>query len=266
MGGIEDIFREKGELFLKVMDSEGKRKQGVTEATALKKIFEMHDIKKGGRILEVGCGSGRVAIPLSKLGYEVYGVDFSDLYIYHAKKRAEEEQANTHFILRDIREGLYDLFKEDYFDAAYMIWTTIIGYYEKDIEMQLYREIYSIVKAKGIFVVANTMHRDHVAYRNTVCRGATYDEIGDYVVIDIPKFDPIKSRIESEWRFYRIKNKNLEYIDSIKFMLNVYTVSEIINMIEEGGWRLSELYGDIINLSQFKPSLSGFNAVFTKPV
>ncbi|MCB0186742.1 MAG: class I SAM-dependent methyltransferase [Caldilineaceae bacterium] len=35
------------------------------------------DIASGGRILDVGCGTGRHAVELARRGYQVTGLDFS---------------------------------------------------------------------------------------------------------------------------------------------------------------------------------------------
>jgi len=41
-----------------------------------------------GRILDVGCGYGRIAIPLVELGYEVTGIDISRALLRAARREA----------------------------------------------------------------------------------------------------------------------------------------------------------------------------------
>src|SRR6266849_691313 len=57
----------------------------------------------GGPVLELGVGSGRVAIPLAKDGNEVVGVDRSKGMLARAAKRAKELRAKVTLIEADMR-------------------------------------------------------------------------------------------------------------------------------------------------------------------
>ena len=46
---------------------------------------------QAGRVLDVGCGTGRVALALARRGFDVLGIDLSTPMIACAKKRAREE-------------------------------------------------------------------------------------------------------------------------------------------------------------------------------
>ncbi len=56
-------------------------------------------IGKQGRVLEIGSGTGRLAIDLANRGLEVTAIDVSDKMIVHARKTAEKENINLEFIL-----------------------------------------------------------------------------------------------------------------------------------------------------------------------
>lgn len=55
-------------------------------------------------ILDVGCGTGRHAIELSKRGYHVTGVDLSDSMLQKAKQNAKKQQVHVHFEKHDARK------------------------------------------------------------------------------------------------------------------------------------------------------------------
>ena len=46
----------------------------------------------GGRVLDLGCGAGRNAVPLALMGWDVAGIDLSRPMLAAAAKRAEEER------------------------------------------------------------------------------------------------------------------------------------------------------------------------------
>jgi ubiquinone/menaquinone biosynthesis C-methylase UbiE len=53
--------------------------------------------KSGGKILDLGCGSGREAIFLAKCGYDVIGVDVSVNALKIAEKRAHQAKVKVDF-------------------------------------------------------------------------------------------------------------------------------------------------------------------------
>ena len=67
-----------------------------------------------GSALDLGCGEGRNAVWLAERGWEVTGVDFSDVGLAKAARLAEERGASVEWRLADLREyvpqpGAFDL-------------------------------------------------------------------------------------------------------------------------------------------------------------
>ena len=70
--------------------------------------------KSGSPILELACGTGRVALPLAEAGFEVYGLDISEnmLAVCGRKIRAARLEARIHLIQADMAR--FDLPKKDF--------------------------------------------------------------------------------------------------------------------------------------------------------
>lgn len=67
-----------------------------------------------GRALDLACGEGQNAIWLASLGWEVTGVDFSEIAITKARARAEREGVEVDFVCADLQDfvpepGVFDL-------------------------------------------------------------------------------------------------------------------------------------------------------------
>lgn len=78
--------------------------------TLLNTTFATPSYRKGGKILDIGCGTGDMLILLKELGWDVYGIDIDKKAIDKAKTRG----------LRNLRVGTYkdvDAYPDNYFDS-----------------------------------------------------------------------------------------------------------------------------------------------------
>ena len=64
-------------------------------------FLERLRVPPGTRMLDVGCGAGQIAIPASRAGIDVTGVDISPNQIEQARARAKAENLNARFIEAD---------------------------------------------------------------------------------------------------------------------------------------------------------------------
>jgi ubiquinone/menaquinone biosynthesis C-methylase UbiE len=65
--------------------------------------------KYGDPILELACGTGRVAIPLAREGSRVTGIDISDAMLAEAREKAAREGVHVEWVKGDVRD--FDLGK-----------------------------------------------------------------------------------------------------------------------------------------------------------
>lgn len=80
------------------------------------KIMEEMEYRKGGRVLDIGCGAGRNVVAAAKLGFEVVGVDIDKKSLEVAKDyiKSEKLDGKVNLIHADImkqtpkRFGLFD--------------------------------------------------------------------------------------------------------------------------------------------------------------
>ena len=72
---------------------------------------------KSFRILDIGCGTGRHSIELTKRGYRVTGVDLSVSQLKRAKEKAKEQGVTIDFSRHDARKLPF----QDEFDLAIML-------------------------------------------------------------------------------------------------------------------------------------------------
>jgi SAM-dependent methyltransferase len=77
-------------------------------------LIEELELSPGAAILDVGCGTGRHAVPLAELGYAVTGVDLSEGMLAQARAKADAAGVAVDWVQSDATQ--FSLQKE--FDAA----------------------------------------------------------------------------------------------------------------------------------------------------
>lgn len=84
---------------------DGKNVAGKRDAEAYAR--EAEDVT--GRILEVGCGTGRIYLRLLQEGHDVYGIDVSQDYLDVLKRKADENGLKPHVLQEDMRSFSFDV-------------------------------------------------------------------------------------------------------------------------------------------------------------
>lgn len=104
---------------------------------------------KSLRIIDVGCGTGRHSIELSKRGYAVTGIDLSDSQLAVAHEKAAKENLKINFQKHDARDLLFN--KE--FDAAIMLCEGGFALMETDdMNFEILKNVTKSLKDKSKFI------------------------------------------------------------------------------------------------------------------
>jgi ubiquinone/menaquinone biosynthesis C-methylase UbiE len=111
--------------------------------------FNLFKIKKGMKILDIGCGTGNFSIKLAKKGCKVSGIDLSDKMLILAREKAEKENVPISYY----NMSVYDLnFPDQHFDAVFSMATFGFNIKEEEISMQKEEEL-SKIERPGFFCV-----------------------------------------------------------------------------------------------------------------
>lgn len=117
----------------------------------LDKIIQLGKIAPSTRVLDIGCGTGRLTIPLQQMTHaQVYGLDLSPEMLEQAKQKKGAQ--NIHWILGDAQ---ILPFPEKFFDCTFMC---LVLHHIED-KAKAIREIYRVLKPGGRSLIWTTSHQ-----------------------------------------------------------------------------------------------------------
>jgi SAM-dependent methyltransferase len=146
--GLTDPFRLEAQYYDKIW---GLAKKCKAEADVLNQILK----KQGAsRILDLGCGTGSHCLELSKLGYDMVGLDISETMLRKAKKKFSED-VQAEFVLGDMI-NVYSSLKSAKialpFDAVICMGYSFAHLVDDESLGETLMEVQKVLKPKGIFI------------------------------------------------------------------------------------------------------------------
>jgi SAM-dependent methyltransferase len=98
---LYDLLFPSAHASATVQDAERRKRIVASES------FYLEEAGKGGRVLELACGTGRLTVPIAQRGVEIVGIDSSPTMLEIARAKAAASGAPATFVQADMRA--YDL-------------------------------------------------------------------------------------------------------------------------------------------------------------
>jgi SAM-dependent methyltransferase len=119
------------------------------EVSFFQRAFEQHARGKVHRLLEPGCGSGRLVVALAARGYDVTGLDLSRPMLDYLEQRLRERKLDAHAVLGDMTAMKF----RRKFDAAFCTFNTFRHLTRKgDAEKHL-RSVAANLRRGGLYIL-----------------------------------------------------------------------------------------------------------------
>lgn len=108
-----------------------------------------------GRLLELGCGRGNIALNFAKLGWHATGVDFSSAAIAWANEFAIHENLEAEFLVGDLAEKWP--FEDETFDAV--LDANCLHFFHGEDRAHFLSEARRVLTASGTFVLSSIVNQ-----------------------------------------------------------------------------------------------------------
>jgi SAM-dependent methyltransferase len=188
------------------------------------------EIAGDGRALELGIGTGRVALPLAQRGVKVHGIDLSMSMAMVARLRAKPGGEDIGVTIGDFATTTVD----GSFSLAYLVFNTIGNLTTQEAQVACFRNVAAHLQPGGCFVI----------------------EVGVPELRRLPPGETIRafSVSETRWGFdeYEIATQGLTShhfwigngrVDHFSFPFRYVWPSELDLMAQLAGMRLRERWG-----------------------
>lgn len=103
----------------------------------------------GARVVELGCGTGRIAVPLAQAGLDVVGVDVSPEMLDQARERAAAAGVDVEWVAADATVEL----PGRQVDVVVCVFNTLFMVGDQDAQVRMFALVARALRAGGLLVV-----------------------------------------------------------------------------------------------------------------
>ena len=207
----------------------------------------------GGRVLELGVGTGRLAVPMAAAGLRVVGVDSSAAML---ERLCERDVTNDVITMRG---DMVDDLPDGPFDAVLVAYNTIFNLPDEVAQRRCFVEVAERLRPGGSFVVEafvpdadrRTRHTSDVSVRTLAV---------DHVVLSVSVDDPANQRAEGQFVHF----SQADGVRLRPWSIRWATPAQLDEMAESAGLTLIERCSDMAGAG-FDDDSSQHVSIYTKP-
>ncbi len=212
------------------------------QATQLR---ELANLKPGSRVLDMAGGTGRLAMPLARLGIEVTVQDLSSPLLKEGQQRAIAENLNIRWVQGDMRTPA-----GSNYDAIISIFTSF-GYFDSEEDnARVCSEVRKALAPGGCFVLDVTNRDMRISNQNL----RKWKSVADLAVLEEHDFDLTRSR----WKLTRTlvgpastiasvhgSDGPIPGSKSIHYDIRIYSPHELVRLLVASGFSEIHQYASL---------------------
>ena len=188
-------------------------------------------------LLDVGCGTGEIAVLLANKHLSVTGVDLSEDMLTVAQSKAENNKVNIMFLNQDMRDlsGFSNPFD------VITICCDSLNYLESKQDVQAtFRAVHSQLQNRGLFIFdVHSLHKIHNVFANS-----TFADQGEEVSFIWNSFlgdEP--NSIEHDMTFFVKKDEYYQRYDELHYQ-RTFSIEEYSLWLSEASFDIITICGD----------------------
>jgi SAM-dependent methyltransferase len=195
-------------------------------------IWQMLGLKPGSRVLDFGCGFGRIANKLAQRGASVTGVEAVPLLLDQARMDAKAAGLAVDYRLGQMREFVC----AEKFDSVLM-WFYTFGYHDDAGNMEVLAAAASALKPGGVLLF--DQYNTPLLANTAIANPYSLIDLGNSLLIQRSIADLERGR----WGAERIAVRDGQ-IRRSRFTCRSYSPPELKDMLPRAGFETAKFWGD----------------------
>lgn len=148
------------------------------------------DLAEGGRVLELGVGTGRIALPLAANGLHVWGIDASESILDQLKAKDKDDSISP--VIGDFA----DVAVEGSFAVIFVAFNTLFLLHSQSDQVRCFRNVATHLQAGGAFIVEAMVPDDRLYDRGQ--RLHVHRVERDFVWLEAARYDATTRELRSQ--------------------------------------------------------------------
>ena len=183
-----------------------------------------------GKVLELGIGGGRVALPLARRGIAVEGIEASQAVLDRLRATPEGESIPV------TRGDMADVAVAGPFGLVYLVWSGLFHLPSQARQVDCFRNVAQVLAPGGAFVIECFVPAPSLFDRGVEVNTVTEDSAS----MTLTRHDPVTQRIFTQ----RVRFGDGRRVRMFPISMRYCWPSELDLMAELAGLRLRERYAD----------------------
>jgi SAM-dependent methyltransferase len=153
-------------------------------------VAALAELAKGGRVLELGIGTGRIALPLAARGLDVSGIDASEAMV--ARLRAKPGGSEVRVFSGDFAE----VDAEGAFALVFVVFNTFFALPSQEHQLRCFRNVAAHLVPGGVFVIEAFVPDPARFTQGQTLRTVRVE--ADHLVLEATRHDRAKQTLDSQ--------------------------------------------------------------------